>query len=471
MELAYRKTARQYYGDPLLSNLLKAIFKKYQGQSGVRGNAEIKASSLAEAQRLQNYFGNRVQRLIHSGSELHVPLKIFAEELQQGYKLTIPDLYEVLNNEPLLTKVEQKQLKETAWTHLFEQVSQDFEREHGFPLDNIVFCQETFNWFERLKTGTASGYRVLKSALRKGEDACSDLYKCIKALWHLFVGREVMFKELSVCVNRVRIPMFADYVTNDPHAFDWKMTAGRLLWYALNDIDNQMIKIGRKTASDKLVVPEYMQKRQIYRNFGLMDDDISSFSHVFAPHFTSGISPRTLNLSEILSYGKFPVYSVIYAFENPSVLSYLVDEIVQFLDLNGLSLEQIPENFPALVCTSGQSRSAAIAFITRCLDSNPDCPVYYSGDLDLPGLQMMWGIQERFSVNFEAGRMDVATYCKLSDSAHLPFSVQDIKILKKSLDDLPKVMVELGVKVYQEEFAKDLKKDVMEVICREIKNY
>ncbi|WP_407314248.1 TIGR02679 domain-containing protein [Desulfosporosinus sp. SB140] len=468
MELAYRKTARQYYGDPLLSNLLNAVFKKYQGQSGVRGNAEIKASSPAEAQRLQNYFGNRVQRLIHPGAELHVPLKIFAEELQQGYKLTIPDLYEVLNNEPLLTKVEQKQLKEAAWTHLFEQVSLDFEREHGFTLDNTVFCQETFNWFERLKKGSASGYRVLKSALRNGEDACSDLYKCIKALWHLFVGREIMFKELSVCVNRVRIPMFADHVTNDPHAFDWKMTAGRLLWYALNDIDNQMIKTGRKTASDMLVVPEYMQKRQIYRNFGLMDDDISSFSHVFAPHFTSGISPRTLNLSEILSYGKFPVYSVLYAFENPSVLSYLVDEIVQFLDLNGLSFEQIPEKFPALLCTSGQSRSAALAFITRCLNSNPDCMVYYSGDLDLPGLQMMWGIQARFSVNFQAGRMNVSTYRKLSDSAHLPFSVQDIKILKKSLDDLPKVMVGLGVKVYQEEFAKDLKKDVMEVICREI---
>ena len=81
---------------------------------------------------------------------------------------------------------------------------------------------------------------------------------------------------------------------------------------------------------------------------------------------------------------------------------------------------------------------------------------------------MMWGIQERFSVNFEAGRMDVATYRKYSDSAHLTLSVQDMKILKKSLDDLPKVMVELGVKVYQEEFARDLKEDVMEVISREV---
>ena len=36
MELLNRKTARQYYSDPLLGNLLGAVFGKYKGLNGVR---------------------------------------------------------------------------------------------------------------------------------------------------------------------------------------------------------------------------------------------------------------------------------------------------------------------------------------------------------------------------------------------------------------------------------------------------
>jgi hypothetical protein len=468
MELTYRKTARQYYGDLHLSNLLHAVFKKYQGQNGVRGNARIRVSSSAEAQRLQNYFGNRINRLIHPGAELEVPLKFFAEELQQGYRLTIPDLYEVLYNEALLTKNEQKQLKEFAWIQLFEKAKQELEQNVGFDLNYELFCAETFNWFARLKNGAASGYRVLASALNKGDDAAGALLKCAKALWHLFVGKEAMFEALKVNTCKVPIPMFASFVTRNPHAFDRKETAGRLLWYALYDIENQLIKAGEKTINEKLVVPEYMHRRQIYRNFGLWDDDISSFSHVFAPQFISGTSPRTLNLNEILAMKPFPVYSHLYVFENPSVFSHIVDEIVHFLEKNGLSLEQIAEKFPALVCTSGQSRHASTAFIAECLKANPECRGYYSGDLDLPGIHMLLNIQNTFSVNFAAHRMDDITYRQYADAVHLPLSFQDKKVIKKITGDLPKVMVELGVKVYQEEFAKDLKEDVIDVISREL---
>ena len=471
MELIHRKTASQYYGDPHLSNLLHAVFKKYQGQNGVRGNARIQVSSNDEAQRLQQYFGNRMNRLIPVGVELEVPLKVFAEELYQGYNLTIPDLYEVLYNELLLTRSEQKQVKEFAWVELFEKTKQELEQKEGFDLHDKIFCAETFNWFERLKDGDASGYRVLFSALNKGEDAADALLKCAKALWYLFVGKETMFEKLEINTDKVPIPIFATFVTtnSDSHAFDRKETAGRLLWYALYDIENQLIKAGKKIVNEKLVVPEYMHRRQIYRNFGLWDDDISSFSHIFAPQFISGTSPRTLNLNEILAMKKFPAYSSLYVFENPSVFSYIVDEIVHFLDKKGLSMEKIEEKFPALVCTSGQSRHASTAFITECLKANPECCGYYSGDFDLPGIQMTSKIRDdMFSVNFEAHRMDERTYRQYANPEHLPLSFQGKRVLEKDTGELPKVMVELGVKVYQEDFAKDLKKDVIDVISQEI---
>lgn len=470
MELTYRKTARQYYGDPQLSNLLDAVFKKYQGQNGVRGNARIRVGSSVEAERLQLYFGNRINRLIPVGAELEVPLKVFAEELYQGYNLTIPDLYEVLYNELLLTRSEQKQVKEFAWVELFEKTKKELEQKEGFDLHDKIFCSETFNWFERLKDGDASGYRVLFSALNKGDNAVDALVKCTKALWYLSVGKEAMFKELEINTGKIRIPIFATYLTYRAHDLDWTKIAGRLLWHALDDINNQLIKVGKKAVNENLMLPDYMHKRQIYRNFGLWDDDISSFSHVFAPQFISGISPRTLNLNEVLAMKTFPAYSSLYVFENPSVFIYIVDEIVRLLDRSGSSLEEInADKFPALICTSGQSRHASTAFIMGCLKANPACCGYYSGDLDLPGIQMMSKIQDdTFSVNFKAHRMDDRTYRQYANPDHPLLSFQDKRVLEKITGELPKVMVELGVKVYQEEFAKDLKRDVIEAISREI---
>ncbi|KTE91837.1 DUF2399 domain-containing protein [Desulfitobacterium hafniense] len=469
MELISRKTARQYYGDPLLGNLIDAVFKKYQGQNGVRGNAKICVSSSEEAQRLQDYFGNRLKHLIRPGSEVEVPLKVFAEELQLGYRLSIPDLYEVLKGEMLLTKLEQRQLKEEAWAQIFMQVRMELREKAEIDLDNEVFRAETFDWLKRLEGGEASGYHVLRSAMNKGEDAVDALFCCLKGLWYLLVDKEKIKDKIGKNVKEIRIPIFAVHVTSDKdsHGFDWTKTAGRLLWYALYDIDIQRIKAGKKMASEKLIVPEYMQKRQIYRNFGLKDDDISSFSHVFAPHFVSGTSPRTLNLREIQSYGKFPMYSALYVFENPAVLSHIIDELIHFLDMNGLSLEQIPKKFPALLCTSGQPRSAALEFITKCLEANPNCLIRYSGDLDLPGVQMMQGIQGQFTFRFEAFRMDDKTYRNYSDANHLRLSFQDKTVLKRMGDELSKVMVELGVKIYQEEFVKDLAEDVLETIRQE----
>ncbi|NGM83105.1 hypothetical protein G5B47_11840 [Paenibacillus sp. 7124] len=59
-----------------------------------------------------------------------------------------------------------------------------------------------------------------------------------------------------------------------------------------------------------------------------MDDSLSSISHVFASGFIDVASPRTLNLQEIQTRDYWPEYSEIYLFENPSVFSYLVLEIL-----------------------------------------------------------------------------------------------------------------------------------------------
>lgn len=465
MEVGFRKSAKQYYSDPLLANMLEAVFQKYQGQNGIRGNAKFLVNTMEEADRLQDFFGYRIEQMIRPGSEIQIHLKVFEEELALGYKIGIVELFEILYDKQLLTRLEQRQLKQEVWIQLFARVDAYFKEEYKVSLSDGPFCHAIFNWFERLKNANAAGYRILKSVVSKESNGEEDLRYCMEALWYLFGDKESMLKDLGGSVPWVRLSWLANYITKDAHAFDWKKPAGRLLWHALFDIDMQKIKCGDKKTNENLIVPEFMKRRQVYRDSGIMDDDISSHSHIFAPPFIYGSAPRTLNLREIESCQVWPKYSALYVLENPQVFSILVDETVHFLETNGLSFEQLQNDFPALVCTSGQARNAAKLFISKCIDSNPDCVIYYSGDFDLPGLQMKIGLEQLGNVKI--WRMDSTTYLKYIDSRNVPLSKQDRKILnEKTPGRLAKVMARIGVKVYQEDDAKGLKDEWLQVINR-----
>lgn len=86
-----------------------------------------------------------------------------------------------------------------------------------------------------------------------------------------------------------------------------------------------------------------------------------------------------------------------------------------------------------------------------------------------PVVQMMHNMQEQFYTRVEAWKMDAETYrSKYGDGQYVLLSAKDKKVLEKLSDRLSKVMVEVGIKVFQEEFAGDLKNDVILQIDREV---
>lgn len=463
METRIRKSAKQYYSDPLLHSLLETAFKKYRGQNRVRGNINVEVVSRDEATRLQEFFGNRLERLIRPGSTIEVPLKVFAEEIAQGYKLDIPELYEVLYGKPLVTNAEQRQLEEQAWHTLFEQANSIFMSRMGFSATNQTLVDKTFYWLQRLQDGKASGYRIVQHAMRTNTDSVVMIFYCLKALWFLLVENDKMLAELGSHVPWVHLPIFAQLITEgDPHAFDMKFPAGRLLWHALEDIHTQQIKRGIRTGNDHLLVPDFMKRRYIYRASGIMADDISSYVHAFIPNEHYGTAARTLNLSELHASQNWFKPADLFVFENPSVFSFLVDETVHFLETSGVALEQIPDHFPILVCTSGQARAAAKYFIVKCIEINSDCTIHYSGDIDLPGVQMQMNLETLGPV--KVLRMDAATYKEHVHSRSRPLSEQDVKILKGMQEELPSAMSEEKKKVYQEAITKELREDWIQLI-------
>ncbi|MCS7463053.1 TIGR02679 domain-containing protein [Paenibacillus doosanensis] len=267
MEIGFRKTAKQYYSDPLLGNLLAAVFKKYQGQGGVRGNAKIVVSSFAEASRLQDFFGGWVEGIIRPNTILEVPLQLFAAELLQGHKLELPDLYELLYDKLLLTKREVKQLKEDQWFELFDRVAVRFAEDESIQdsVTNEYFRAITFNWFERLRAGLAKGYQILGHTMRNGRDAEHDLFYCAKALWNLFINKEKLWKKFNCDVELIGIPIFAEEITKDPHFFDVKYSAGRLFLAALHDIFSFKLKAGEIKSNESLIVPVLLLMHNVHQ--------------------------------------------------------------------------------------------------------------------------------------------------------------------------------------------------------------
>ncbi|MEC0207658.1 TIGR02679 domain-containing protein [Paenibacillus ehimensis] len=463
MEERARKSAKHYYSDPLLHNLLEAVFKKYRGQNGVRGKVNVKVASKDEATRLQEFFGSRLERFIRPGSTIEVHLKVFAEEIAQGYKLDIPELHEVLYGMPLVTNAERRQLQEQAWHTLFERASSLFMSRMGFSAANQTLEGKTFNWLQRLHDGKASGYRIVQHTMRTNTDSVEMIFYCLKALWYLFVENDKMLEKIGGSVPWVYLPIFAQFITeSDSHAFDMQFPAGRLLRHALDDIHTRQLKSGQITGNDHLLVPDFMKRRYIYRVSGIMADDISSYVHAYIPNEHYGTAARTLNLSELHASQSWFKPADLYVFENPSVFSFLVDETVHFLETSGMSLEQVPDHFPILVCISGQARAAAKHFIVKCIEFNPNCTIHYSGDFDLPGLQMQMNLETLGDV--QVMRMDAATYKEHVHSQSRPLTKQDAKILGRMQGDLPKAMSETGKKVYQEAISKELREDWIQVI-------
>jgi len=467
VETRVRKSAKQYYSDPLLHNLLESAFKKYRGQNGVRGNINVEVASIEEATRLQEFFSSRLGRLIRPGFTIELPMKVFAEEIAQGYKLNIPELYEVLYDKPLVTNAEKRQLKEQAWHMVFERASALFENRMKVSISNSIFETITFHWFQRLYEGKALGYKTVQHAVRTNSDSVEMLFYCLKALWYLFVENDRMLKELSINVSWVQLPIFANFITEgDPHAFDRRFPAGRLLWHALDDIHTCKLKSGQRKDNEHLLVPDFMKRRYIYRISGIIVDEISSYVHAFVPNKHYGISARTLNLSELHTSTNWFKPADLYVFENPSVFSFLVGETVHFLETSGISIEQIHDHFPILVCTSGQARDAAKYFIVKCIEINPNCTIYYSGDFDLPGVQMQIKLEELGPIQLM--RMDAETYKKYVHSGNRSLNKQDVKILKGMQGELPSIMSETQKKLYQESITMELREDWIRVIKKNL---
>lgn len=460
--------AREYFRRPGFERILAEIWKRYSALGRAGGHVKICELTEAECDCLNGFFGWNEQ----AGNDRAIFLKDFEAELGRcPFPPTIARLHEALMGQPLRTKEELQELQSRNWSSLFEPALGLLRNAAPFP--NGEALQE---WLRQVQEGRTRGYRTVREQFQASAvQAEAALLQACRGLIHvLSSAREPM--------ERIRLPVLAGSLTGDSHAFDLKTTAGRLLWFGLQAVRSEAsqgsdvaddpepeLDYAETEAADSLLLPDSLQIREVYRAWGIADDDISSWVHVYAGIPGKAAIPQMFTLRQVEAGKLEAILPVrrIYAVENPSIFSTLMDITERMAPLSGHETKGAP---PLLICTSGQPSLACLQLIHRILGM-PDSGgrLYYSGDFDLKGLEMGQQFARRFPDFFVPWRFDSRTYLTATPKGP-SFTAQELARLSTLQISWDSGLIERlqmsGTKCFQETFVSGLAEDWIQYIRR-----
>jgi uncharacterized protein (TIGR02679 family) len=151
--------------------------------------------------------------------------------------------------------------------------------------------------------------------------------------------------------------------------------------------------------------------------------------------------------------------SAVYAVENPSIFAVLVDRAV------GLQKDESQASFvlPILICTNGQPSVAVIRMLELLLgEETAGRPFYYSGDLDVKGLDIAHGLQQRLKPYFYPWKMNGEHYVRYAKNG---ISLTEAERERIRLTGCPwdatlaQEMANRGAKLHQELWVEELAVD------------
>jgi len=525
---AARGAARQYFSQPGFARFLAELRIRYQTSlAGPRGYIRLASATAEERAALDGFYGSYTPPARIEGAALKFSIKQFERLLLASrFKLTLSELFAVLDGTPLTTRGEQEAEEDAAWQAMIGRIAEplppsgssvDPEPEPGGEQASLL--ARLADWMRGLGDGTSSGYRTLRALFaedRAAAEAC--LLQCRLAL---LAAIERQRGATAAPAPLLRLPILAARLTGDAHALDWKHPLGRLFWWGLARIfggskvsgqDELEFGDGEEVAGSESVfaadtagsnrdfTPESQRDhnsesdsdnrqpddashfsralliRETYRRGGIADDDLSSQVLIFTPGSGDRPEEQVLTLRQVEKlqpeYMKLSGPSAVFMVENPSVFAVLTDGVSDLLNLLRPSSPPAPEpHFPILVCGNGQPSVAVIQYLSLLLETpRAYAPLlFYSGDLDVAGLEIARSMQLRFPAAFRAWRMDAALHRCYADCGMPMSRIERDRVarLKTPWDaELPKTMADSGVKLHQELWVDELAKDWLVAISR-----
>lgn len=401
--------------------------KKIESLGSTGGSIELTNLTPEEQVLLRNWF----QKDFSTQKSTRISLKKFEEKFKET-RFNGALLFEVVEGvvgRKLIYKKEEKAEGERLRCKYFEDLSERYNSEATIILTAAILNKHP------LHVGFITAYN-------KGN--FGEIEKVYKALSLLPISKSV------------RLPLFAERVTGNPHEFD---TDGKFI-SALQVVREKMYGVVTRNNPNA----EYIN--QLLFDFGILKDDITNYVTVYGlvgerngqmlnswkESFREG-SVRNEPLKEIARLDRvYPIVkdSPVFIVENSGLFSSIVDEL---------------DNYPAtIICTHGQFKLAAVQIIKMLVKE--DCKIYYSGDFDPEGLNMAYSLKQRYPSNVHYWRYSIEDYIATLSSVELtPNRLQKLNnINDEKLDKVLQHMKKVRKAAYQERQIKELVKDIKEAI-------
>ncbi|EPZ38855.1 DNA topoisomerase IV subunit A [Anoxybacillus ayderensis] len=396
-----------FRGERSFHRLFCEMKKKYESLGRIGGTISVASFSMEEKDAIASFFGKEMSR---------VSLAAFEQQLANT-KFAGISLVELLSSyfgEPLVTKKEQQQQAEQEKEAYFTRLIHTYRPQR--------------DWLMEM-----ANQRVVQLAYQQNpqalEAAISAVCRALEQLPSTYV----------------RLPMFAQKVANDPHAFDLHTLAGKLLLSAL--------QFYADTKYDLSSVEDVNELLQSYR---LLREDVLNFvtcAGVMAekegrhPVFAAACETNTaLNvpLREVMPLTRaYPsIGNIVFIVENAGVFSTLLDT-----------------NVP-LISTNGQLNLATIWLLDLLVEEG--IALYYSGDFDPEGLKMAQRLVERYGSSVRLWHYDRLDYLATKPTVPLP-DERLAKLQSVTLHDLQPVKQEMLRRKkagYQEALVEALRKEI-----------
>lgn len=351
--------------------------RKWESYGRAAGRISLRDATDAEMRALGGILGKNFY-----DNEIRFTMREFEAALKKTRfaSVTVKELLEEYFGEELSTNQERAAAKKAEQKKFFQNLS-DAARAKGLG-------ETAVQWFQGMEEKREYGYHVLMAEFRK------DRQRAVLLAEH--TGRAL--GEILRCQEEVPLAVFAAKCTKNPHYFDRGTTAGTLLIHGVCFLEACAFP---KNAYDW---------RSLLMKVGIVPDTISNMVTEYGIHLGTGA-------------GLHPAYEAFYEMKQPGVVTldnlkgvqsahsdngtvYVVENEMVFSYL----LDAGQGDPPALACTSGQLRAAALELIG--LLAAQGTKIYYSGDMDPDGILIADKLWKKYPDHIRLWRMSVEDYRK-----------------------------------------------------------
>jgi uncharacterized protein (TIGR02679 family) len=354
------------------------------------------------------------------------------------FQCSLHEALELHADQPVVSARRIRALKKAEWEDTYDRCF-EVVRDLGLPPEAYA---RVVTWLHGAKRG-------LRAHFNRWRDEGFAHVRTVAAVFGRLPGRSG---------TTVYLSQLAAEVAGGQHGLDTRKPAGRLLYFALAYTFPDTAQQAKHRSA--------LWRTNLLTEAGIARDPVSSFVHTY------GLDGETAYLRELRATGyDRPVTlltlrsigddvraweGVAFVVENPTVYAALIE-----------SLERIDRRYrPTLICTTGNLNLADLSLLDALVRNGAH--LYYSGDFDKAGLDIMAGVLTRHPTAASPWRMTPADYLlAMRDDETL--DTKSLQRLAVRFPDLVREMVLRGRPGDQEKLivplAKDLKRFVMDGVA------